>query len=189
MISTLKLPFVFDAQLLKKDLRIFEPTDWTPHFNKDYYEGDWSGIAFRAPKDALVQLYPDPAAQNGYADTEMLARCEYIPEVLATFQCELESARFLRLGAYSNIREHRDYNLGYENGFVRVHIPVQTNSQVAFFLDGQRVEMNEGEMWYLNFNLKHRVENKSSIERVHLVVDCVLNDWLRGFFPGAAENL
>lgn len=189
MISILKLPFVFDSDLLKKDLRRFAPADWIPHFNAHIYEGDWSGIAFRAPKGAAVQLYPDPAARDGYADTEMLTRCVYVPEVLSAFKCELESARFLRLGAGSNIREHRDYALGYEDGFVRVHIPVQTNSQVDFFLDGQRVEMSEGEAWYLNFNLKHRVENKSSSDRVHLVVDCVLNDWLRGFFPAETENL
>ena len=113
----------------------------------------------------------------------MLARCSYVAEVLATFKCELESARFLRLGAGSNIREHRDYQLGYEDGVVRVHIPVQTNPQVEFYLDGQKIDMKEGEVWYLNFNLKHRVVNGGESDRVHLVVDCALNDWLRAFFP------
>ena len=184
MIPVLKLPFVFDSRRLKDDLQSFAAGDWTPHFNTRYYEGDWSGIALRAPKGAAVnQLYPDPTAADGYADTAMLARCAYIPEVLAAFRCELESARFLRLGAGANIREHRDYQLGFEDGFIRLHIPVQTNPQVEFFLDGQSVEMREGEAWYLNFNLKHRVRNGGAIDRVHLVIDCVLNDWLRAFFP------
>lgn len=186
MISTLKLPFVFDSQLLKIDLQKFAFDEWTPHFNKHYYEGDWSGIAFRAPKGAAVQLYPDPAATTGYENTEMLSRCPYVAETLAAFKCELESARFLRLGAGSNIREHRDYRLGYEDGVVRVHIPVQTNPKVEFYLDGQKIDMNEGEAWYLNFNLKHRVVNGGETDRVHLVVDCVLNDWLRAFFT--SEN-
>ena len=43
--------------------------------------------------------------------------------------------------------------------------------------------MKEGEAWYLNFNLKHSVVNRSAEDRVHLVIDCVLNDWLREFFP------
>ena len=43
--------------------------------------------------------------------------------------------------------------------------------------------MNEGEAWYLKFNLKHSVRNNGAAERVHLVVDCVANDWLRSFFP------
>lgn len=129
-----------------------------------------------------MQLYPDPTASE-YADTEMLAPCSYVPEVLSAFKCETESARFLRLTAGSTIREHRDHKLGFEDGVVRVHIPVQTNPQVEFFLDGKPVEMKEGEAWYLNFNLKHSVANRSAEDRVHLVIDCILNDWLREFFP------
>jgi hypothetical protein len=190
MIPVLKLPFVFDARRLKDDLRNFAVGDWIPHFNTRYYEGDWSGIALRAPKGAKVnQIYPDPVAKDGYEDTEMLARCKYIPEVLAAFQCEMESARFLRLGAGANIREHRDYQLGFEDGFARIHIPIQTNRQVEFYLDGQSVEMSEGEAWYLNFNLKHRVSNGGETDRVHLVVDCLLNDWLRSFFPHEEQKI
>jgi hypothetical protein len=182
MISILKFPFSFDAERLKDDLRNFAPEDWTPHFNTQYYEGDWSGIALRAAKDANVELYPDPTATE-YADTKMLARCAYVPEVLAAFKCEIETARLLRLTVGSNIREHRDFKLGFEDGFVRVHIPMQTNRQVEFYLDGEFLQMNEGEAWYLNFNLKHRVRNGGAEDRIHLVIDCVLNDWLREFFP------
>ena len=182
MISILKFPFEFDAPALKNDLCGFAPEDWTPHFNTQYYEGDWSGIALRAAKDANVQLYPDPTA-TVYENTEMLARCRYMPEVLSSFRCEIESARLLRLTVGSNIREHRDYKLGYEDGFVRIHVPVQTNREVEFYLDDQFLRMNEGEAWYLNFNLKHRVKNGGAEDRIHLVIDCVLNDWLRGFFP------
>lgn len=182
MISTLKFPFGFDAARLKSDLQKFASDDWTPHFNTQYYEGDWSGIAFRAAKDAHMQLYPDPTA-SVYEDTEMLARCSYIPEVLSAFECEIETARFLRLTAGSTIRQHRDFNLSFEDGFARVHIPVQTNRSVEFFLDDVPVEMNEGEAWYLNFNLNHRVANHGTEDRVHLVIDCVRNDWLGKFFP------
>jgi aspartyl/asparaginyl beta-hydroxylase len=182
MISILKFPFSFDAEKLKDDLRSFAPEDWTPHFNTSYYEGDWSGIALRAAENANVQLYPDPTA-TAYADTEMLARCAYIPKVLAAFKCEIESARFLRLTVGSNIREHRDYKLGFEDGFVRIHIPMQTNAEVEFYLGGEFLRMNEGEVWYLNFNLPHKVKNGGTEDRIHLVIDCVLNDWLRQFFP------
>jgi quercetin dioxygenase-like cupin family protein len=43
--------------------------------------------------------------------------------------------------------------------------------------------MREGESWYVNFNLPHRVLNLGETARVHLVLDCVLNDWLRSQFP------
>lgn len=184
MISALKLPFYFDPQSLKNDLSKFDGADWTPHFNTQYYEGDWSGIALRAVRGAkLGGLYPDPAAAaEGYEDTAHLLRCDYLPEVLKTFECEMESVRLLRLGARARIREHRDYKMSFEDGIARFHIPVQTDPQIEFSLDRKIVEMKEGEAWYLNLNLPHSVVNHGASVRVHLVFDCVVNDWLRGFF-------
>lgn len=181
MISTLKLPFDFDAEALKADLRKFSESDWTAHFNQSYYEGDWSGIALRGAKNAHISIYPDPAAE-GFEDTAMLERCEYVSKVLKKFECELESVRFLRLGAGAKILDHRDYMLGFENGVARVHIPVETNPQVEFRLNGEVLQMREGEAWYLNFNLPHSVSNAGKTARIHLVIDCLVNDWMRGIF-------
>jgi hypothetical protein len=69
--------------------------------------------------------------------------------------------------------------LGEEGGDVRLHIPVVTNPSVEFYLAGRRVPMQAGECWYLDLSLPHRVQNLGASERVHLVIDCVLNDWLR----------
>lgn len=181
MKPVLKLPFTFNAAKLRADVDRFGPFDWTPHFNKAYYEGDWSGIPLRASKDAHVGLYPDPTASE-FVETEMLRRCAYVPAVLASFKCETETVRFLRLGPGDQILEHRDYKLSVEDGIARVHIPVKTSPGVEFYLDDHPVVMNEGEAWYLNFNLKHRVKNNGPHERVHLVIDCIVNDWLAGFF-------
>jgi hypothetical protein len=87
--------------------------------------------------------------------------------------------RLLRLAAGSIIREHTDSSLGEEGGDVRLHIPVVTNPSVEFYLAGKRVPMQAGECWYLDLSLPHRVQNLGASERVHLVIDCVLNDWLR----------
>lgn len=181
MIERLKLPFNFDSAAMRTDVSRFDASEWTPHFNTHYYEGDWSGIALRAAADANVELYPDPTATH-YRATPQLERCSHIPEVLKTFECELESVRFLRLGPGATIREHRDYKLSVDDGVGRVHIPVQTNPDVEFFLNGVKVDMQEGEAWYLNFNLPHRVENRSDKPRIHLVIDCVVNDWFLNFF-------
>jgi hypothetical protein len=182
MVNVLKLPFSYDVAALRADLAVFAPDDWTPHFNKGYYEGDWSGIALRAPENAHMEIYPDPTAET-YVDTVHMKRCRYIPEVIDSFKCTLESARLLRLGPGDRILEHRDFKLSFEDGVARVHIPVKTTPDVEFYLDNTLVRMDEGEAWYLNFNLKHRVTNNGSGERVHLVLDCIVNDWLTRFFP------
>lgn len=184
MTSTLKLPLTFELNDLKRDLDALSADDWTPHFNTQYYEGDWSGVALRSSENAHVALYPDPTAVR-FVDTETMTRCPSVADVLKRFECETESVRFLRLGAGAAIREHRDYKLGIEDGVARVHIPVKTSEHVEFYLGGERVEMREGEAWYLNFNLPHSVKNNGFDERIHLVIDCIANDWLRAFFPAA----
>jgi hypothetical protein len=45
--------------------------------------------------------------------------------------------------------------------------------------------MQPGECWYLNFDLPHRVQNLGATDRVHLVVDCQVNDWLRAMIASA----
>jgi len=155
------------------------PEEWVVHFNTGYYEGQWTGVALRSVGGVSTKLYPDPTALGSIVDTAILDRCPTLRDVLATFQCPLLSVRLLKLAAGSIIREHRDYNLGYEDGEIRLHIPVATNADVEFFLDGHRIDMNEGECWYLNFNLPHKVRNHGSTDRIHLVIDCLVDDWLR----------
>ena len=184
----LRLPLRFDAARLQEDLARLSPEDWVPHFNKGYYQGEWSGVALRAVGGKAAGLYPDPTAREAFADTSMLSQCPAAREVLSSFGCPLLSARFLKLAAGARIREHRDYNLGYADGEVRLHIPVTTNPEVEFHLSGQRIPFATGECWYLDFNLPHRVENRGSTDRVHLVVDCVLDDWLRALFARAVAR-
>jgi Aspartyl/Asparaginyl beta-hydroxylase len=182
-INSFKLPVSFDAERLKQDLNQIMPGEWSPHFNTGYYEGEWSGVALRSVGGTASQLYPDPAAQKPFADTPVLARCEYIRSVLVWFNCTLESVRLLKLSVGSRIREHKDHKLSLEDGVIRMHVPIITDPRVEFFVDDDRLVMNEGECWYINFNLPHRVSNHSGIDRVHLVVDCVVNDWLRSMIP------
>ena len=127
------------------------------------------------------QLYPDPTA-TGFADTPILDRCPYFRKVMATFRCPLTMVRLLRLAASSSIAEHTDYRLGYEDGEVRIHVPIVTDERVAFFVKGERVPMQPGEAWYLNVNLPHRVENHSAVDRIHLVLDCIVDPWLAAIF-------
>ncbi len=183
VLASFQFPFRFDPTRLKADLERIAPDEWVPHFNTNIYEGEWSGVALRSVAGHALQLYPDPTATGSFTDTELLARCPYYQEVLATFHCPLTSVRLLRLKARSSIREHRDYKLGLEDGEMRIHIPIVTNPAVAFFVNGERVPMQEGETWYVNVNLLHRVDNASDTDRIHLVVDCVVNDWLTSLLP------
>jgi len=178
MPNYVKLPFHFEAARLQNDLAKVAADEWIKHFNTQYYEGNWSVVSLRSNGGRTKQIYPDAHSGESFEDTAILARCPYVREVLATIECEKEAVRFMMLGAGSRIREHKDYFMGFEDGVVRLHIPVVTNEAVDFYLDDERVEMRAGELWYLDFSRKHRVENNGSADRIHLVIDCTVNDWL-----------
>ena len=161
---------------------------FVPHFNTAYYQGDWSALPLRSVGGNPGHIYPDPTAKSAFADTPLLAGCPYLREVLATFHCPQQSVRLLHLKAGSAIKEHRDHELGFENGEIRLHLPVTTNPEVEFALAGNRIVMSEGECWYLDFNLPHRVADRGATDRVHLVIDCVVNDWLRHLLLAAAPD-
>jgi len=173
-----QLPLHFDAAGLQADLATLGGGEWTAHFNTQYFTGDWSGVALRSASGSTNAMYGD-STHAEYADTSLLQQCQHLRAVVETFQCPLRSVRLLRLTAGSIIREHRDYDLGYGAGEVRIHVPVITNPGVEFYLDNRRIVMAEGECWYLDLNLPHRVHNLGNTDRVHLVIDCQLNDWLR----------
>ncbi len=175
--SRVKLPLSFEPDALRSDLSHIAPDDWVPHFNTHYYSGDWSALPLRSIGGAVRQIYPDPT-RTDFADTPILDRCPNLRAALDRFACPLLSVRLLKIAPGTEIREHRDYNLGYEDGEIRVHVPILTNPDVEFVLAGERVVMAEGESWYLNFNLPHRVANRGQTDRVHLVVDCTVNEWV-----------
>ncbi len=178
----LKLPFFFDPERLRDDLNRVHPTEWIPHINRKHYDGEWSGAALRSIDGAADNLVPDAPTSSAFRDTQLLVRCRYLQDVLSTFKCPLQSVRLLRLHADSNIAEHVDHALDFEDGEVRIHVPIVTNDKVRFYLDGARLVMAPGECWYTNVNLPHSVENDSFEDRIHLVLDCRVNDWLRELF-------
>jgi hypothetical protein len=170
-----KLPISFSIDKLQKELAICEMDLWTPHFNANRYEGNWTSVSFRSQSGLVNDI--TSFANKAYKNTSLLDRCPYFKQIINWFQCEKEAVRLLRLGPQSEIKEHVDNDTSYEDGFFRIHIPILTNSEVFFYVDKKRVVMNMGECWYANFQLPHSVENKSTEPRIHLTLDCVRNDW------------
>jgi hypothetical protein len=176
----LRLPLSFDPDLLVRDLAALSSVDWIAHFVKQNYEGDWSVIPLRGvagAKHPVKMIYSDPTA-TAFEDTPMLAACPYYREVLGAFRCEVRCVRLMRLTPGSVIKEHDDLDLDVAAGMARVHIPITTNDAVEFELNRRRVVMAPGSAWYLRLSDPHRVANKGTADRVHMVVDLVVNDWL-----------
>lgn len=190
VIKYIRLPFRFDVPLLQQEVNALEEQHWQLHYQIRHYEGNWSAIPLRSTDGRADDIIISPQEDPAYEDTVYLRQSRYLQEVLSAFRCPLMAVRLLKLDAGAHIKEHRDADLAFESGEVRIHIPVQTNEYVDFYLDNERMPLQEGECWYMNFNLPHSIFNKSNQPRIHLVIDARVNDWIKDLFqqPGLLKR-
>lgn len=176
----IRLPMAFDPAPLAADLAGFGEADWTRHFVRDNYAGDWSAIPLRAAVGEThpVRLIGQLRFDLDFADTRYLARAPALAAALAHFHCPLKGVRLMRLGPGSAIKEHVDPDIDAAEGWARLHLPIQTGDRVVFLLAGRRVEMAPGSVWYLRLTEPHAATNDGADSRVHLVIDAMVNDWL-----------
>lgn len=174
------LGFSFNPERLRRDLEVLESHPWFDHFVKQNYVGTWDVLPLRGTAGAthpVMMIYSNPSCVD-FADTPYLEQAPYLQSVLAAFQCPLQSVRLMRLTPGSEIKEHCDHDLSAELGQVRMHIPITTNPDVDFFLNQTHVPMMPGSCWYLRLADPHSVKNRGTTDRVHLVIDATMNDWL-----------
>jgi hypothetical protein len=131
--------------------------------------------------------------KNNYflQDTPLMKEFEpYIGHILNMLPAKKERVRLMKLepdgGVLDRHTDQTDRYLGTEDGdIIRLHIPIFTNDDVFFSSwdwDGNEVtaQMREGELWYLDIRKPHRATNGGRTERVHLVIDVVANNNIRG---------
>lgn len=177
-----RLALAFDPAQLRADLAAVEAMTWTDHFVRQNYDGRWDVLPLRYQADAthpIMQAYTPPDATE-FVDAAVLALTPYFRSVLGMFFCPLKAVRLMRLTPGSRIKEHNDHDLAADWGQARLHIPITTNPGVTFLLNRVPVPMAPGEAWYLRLSDPHAVTNGGETDRVHLVIDCVANDWLIG---------
>jgi hypothetical protein len=186
----LRLPLAFDPARLAGDMGAIAGKGWISHFVKQNYDGDWSVIPLRAQAGAqhpVQMIYSNPSATS-FEDTPFLAAAPYFADVMAAFSCPLQAVRLMRLTPGSVIKEHRDHDLRFEDGSVRIHVPVVTNDAVDFRLNGTRCVMEAGSCWYLRLSDPHSVANRGAADRVHLVIDATVNGWMQDLFERASAE-
>lgn len=189
--DSMKMQMSFDISAMQLDLERIEHAElsWIDHFVTQNYNGSWSVIPLRAGQGAehpVTMIYSDPSVKY-FVDTPFLAPCLYFQEVLSAFKTELLAVRLMKLAQGSEIKEHRDYDLDIDHGTVRFHVPVITNERLEFYINNERVVMKEGECWYLKLSDPHRVINNGP-DRVHLVLDLKVNDWVRDLMLNGAVD-
>ena len=186
--SHLKLPFLFNTTKLLHDYFLVVNQDWSPHYNTSGYEGDWKVIPLYTGNGDALNIFAFQNNNDAVIETPIMHDCHYFREVISSFKCPILSARLLRLSVGSEIKPHRDYKLGYEDGNFRIHIPIITNKDVQFLLNNIKLSMLPGECWYTNVNYIHSVVNLGKEDRIHLVIDGERNEWSDDLFFSLAPK-
>jgi hypothetical protein len=187
IIKYIKLPFRFNAALLQSETANLEKLIWQPHYQTLHYTGQWTALPLRSIDGSVEDIIVSPVNTN-YEDTVFLQQCPYMRQVLQYFKCPLLAVRLLNLHAGAIIKEHTDAELNYEKGEVRIHIPITTHKDVEFVIQNEKLNLQQGECWYMNVNLPHSVKNNSPVNRIHLVIDAIVNDWVKELFKNVSKK-
>jgi len=177
----LLLPIHYDVELLRRDLHALRDVSSAPQPGP-YHKGEWTGIALHS-MGGKQSVFPSAPGTDRYRETAELDRAPYFREVLHGLKCPKEVVRILFLPPGGHIKEHFDFHTSFQFGLLRLHVPIITHPDVAFIIDGQRMNWNAGELWYGDFSKVHSVKNDSPIVRVHMVIDVQINDFVLGLFP------
>jgi hypothetical protein len=120
-------------------------------------------------------------------DTPLYNNFPEVRMLLSMFDdTEIHRVRFMKLtpnnGELTRHTDQVDDDSGGSLGkLARLHFPIKTNDKVLFTVwdcDGreQCVNMKEGECWFLDTRKPHRAINGGIEERIHLVVDVLVNE-------------
>jgi hypothetical protein len=157
-----RLPVRFDVERLAAEVSRLPAGAWAAHPNE--IEGNSSLRLISAGggenDDVSGRMLPTPH----------LLASPYIRQVLASFGVVWSRSRLMRLAPGAVVPLHADINYHWYSR-VRLHIPVQTEPDVAFYCGDERVHMAAGEAWVFDNWRLHRVENPGNRERIHLVAD------------------
>ena len=160
----LKLPIQFDAAALAAEVRALPITAWDPH--PSGFVGN-EAVKLISVGGGLTDQHDGPMGPTIY-----LRACEYIREIMGEIGAVWGRSRLMGLAAGSEVPRHVDINYYWRTHF-RIHIPVITNPGVEFTCGDETIHMAAGECWIFDSFRFHRVENKGSERRVHLVIDTV----------------
>lgn len=82
---------------------------------------------------------------------------------------------FAKLLPHSEIPPHGDVSRLLTNVH-RIHLPLITNEDVDFYVDDVKYNFREGTLYEINNSLTHSVENNSTLDRIHLILDILPNN-------------
>jgi hypothetical protein len=127
-------------------------------------------IVFNWLADAWRPGQPFIVVQAGNLPGDLTAAVTACADALAEhFDGKVAKLLLAELAQGGAVAPHRD---GGVLAFVhRCHIPVETNGDVSFYVDGEDFKLQPGIAYEFDNTRMHAVENRSDRRRVHLICD------------------
>ena len=190
MQSAYKLPLSFDpGPIVEEVCKAESKSAWIDHWaDSTAIPGTWVFIPLVASPGDLPGAIASER-ERALRSMPILAELPHTRNIIDSFHTEVLRARLMKLKAGAVIKEHRDFayfggqRWSFERGRIRVHIPIITGANVFWMLSGKRIDMKAGEAWYVNVCMPHSVENRGDTDRIHLVIELEVNEWVRKMFP------
>lgn len=171
---------------------------FTNHYS-NYNKGkSWSALSLRGYSDD-PSFITKPSEMNDkwlkeheddnfqLQDTYLYKDFPEIKKLLEQFDdTEIHRVRFMKLSSLKGELQRHTDQVDVDSGgsvgkLARLHFPIITNEKVVFTVWGcegqeQCVNMKEGECWFLDTRKPHKAINGGSEDRIHLVVDVLVNE-------------
>ena len=182
----------FDIELMKHDL--CKAQTYATWSDKDMHTFKWKSItlnSFEGKEQSLLsESSINESEKHKYIPTRTMHMCSYFQDIIRSFNTDIYLVRLLRLDAGGKIKFHTDEKVFKKRqDIIRCHIPIITEPGCKFQLgypiqrpvtgsDGiwnadllHSCFLTPGYLWFTNVNALHGVENNTSIDRIHLVID------------------
>ncbi len=183
---------------LSSAAEFLDDLDFTKVKTKYTKGNDWTAISLYGYGSKITDILKPGVLKSSVSVDEQLqwtSLHEATPlnpvfKILENLPCKYERVRFMKLEAGKVIGKHSDKidkDLGFDDGqIMRIHVPIRTNDDVVFSLyESPRAKvaheynLKTGHYYYMDVTKPHAVRNMSEVDRIHLVVDCYVNDSLR----------
>jgi hypothetical protein len=157
-----------DFSIINQTLEEIKNYDWQPVWADKRYAGEhWMTCP-------LIEEYQKTPNYNLFILASIVEK---------EMKCRVKNLMFYAMLPGGDIPPHRDMvgNVGF--GGLRLHVPIITNDKVNFIVDSKKVNMGVGELWALDTSYMHSVTNFGPTNRIHLVMDVIVNEWVENLLP------
>jgi hypothetical protein len=124
---------------------------------------------------------------DGYKKLENHDRFPEISKVEDFFETNISLMGLYNAKPNSKLHPHIDMAGNLPFGKLRFHIPIMTHDQAFFFAGKQhnrlKINMKEKEFWALDTSHTHFIKNTGNRDRIHLIVQVDVNDWVLNLLP------